>query len=65
MAMGDKPLMSVNDAARMFRVHPRTVRGWIDRGLLPVIRTPTGRIRVSYMEVARLMYGIEETEPGQ
>jgi phage terminase Nu1 subunit (DNA packaging protein) len=37
--------------ARMFEVHPRTVRRWRERGLIPAYATPTGRIRYRVAEI--------------
>jgi excisionase family DNA binding protein len=33
-------LLKVREAARLANVHPETVRRWVRRGLLPVVRIP-------------------------
>lgn len=38
MGMMYSDLLTVPDVARQFAVDDRTVRGWIDRGLLPAFR---------------------------
>lgn len=40
-----EPLMMTGEVAALFRVDPKTVRRWVDRGLLPVLRTPGGLLR--------------------
>ncbi|MFN8660932.1 MAG: MerR family DNA-binding transcriptional regulator [Thermomicrobiales bacterium] len=35
-------LLSVTEAAQRLGIHPHTLRAWADKGLVPVMRTPTG-----------------------
>ena len=35
-------LMTTSQAARELGVHPNTLRGWVDRGLVPAVRLPSG-----------------------
>jgi DNA-binding transcriptional MerR regulator len=35
-------LLSTGLAARELGVHPNTLRGWVDRGLVPAVRLPSG-----------------------
>jgi excisionase family DNA binding protein len=35
-------LLSVTQAAERIGIHPHTLRAWADKGLVPVVRTPTG-----------------------
>lgn len=41
----DSPLMTPAEVAAAFRVDPKTVTRWANRGLLPCIRTIGGRHR--------------------
>ena len=36
-------LLTVREVADIFRVHPRTVKRWLDAGRLPYVTTPGGR----------------------
>lgn len=40
--------------ARRIGVHENTVRNWIDRGILPALRLPTGARRVASEDVEKL-----------
>lgn len=48
-------LLTANDVARTFNVCNKTVVRWMKAGKLPVIRTPTGRVRFRPSDVNRLM----------
>lgn len=47
-------LLDEKAAARLFGVHPRTLRRWRERGLIEYVLTPTGRIRYLFSEVLAL-----------
>lgn len=49
----DDPLLTVTEVARIFRVTPRTITGWCDKGWLPSFKTPGGRRRIPISEVMR------------
>jgi excisionase family DNA binding protein len=38
----------------------RTFKRWVSEGKIRVVRTPTGRIRVPYGEVMKIISGVEE-----
>jgi excisionase family DNA binding protein len=48
-------LLTTAEAARMFGVHPATVRNWAQAGQLASIRTPGGRPRYREAEVLALL----------
>lgn len=47
--------LTVREASIRARVHDRTVRRWMDEGLLVKYRTPTGRVRVDGVELDKLL----------
>lgn len=52
--MGDK-LLTISQAARLLDISQNTLRAWADRGLVPVVRTPSGQRRFYLDDVERLM----------
>ncbi len=53
--MEDAPkLLTVSKAAARLGVHPDTLRAWADKGLVSVIRTPTGYRRFEPDEIDRV-----------
>lgn len=49
-------LYTASEVALMLRLkNPKTLYGWIKRGKLTCIRTPTGGIRIRHEEVERLL----------
>jgi excisionase family DNA binding protein len=53
--MSDDLWVSLSEAAKLLGVHPATVRGWADRGLLPSQRTPGGHRRFRRADLSRWM----------
>ncbi|MER5622465.1 BldC family transcriptional regulator [Streptosporangium sp. NPDC002544] len=51
------PLLTGAEVARMFRVDPKTVTRWADRGRLSFIRTLGGHRRYREPEVQALLRG--------
>lgn len=49
--------VSLSEAARILGVHPATVRGWADRGLLPSQRTPGGHRRFRRADLQQWLEG--------
>jgi putative resolvase len=47
-------LLTISQAASRLGVHPDTLRAWADKGLVPVIRTPTGYRRFDPAAVERV-----------
>ena len=56
--MGD--LIDVHEVARLYGVHPVTIRKWIRTGVIPSTRLPNGYVRVSRAWVDKAI-----TEMGQ
>ncbi len=54
--MQTKPtrLLTISQAAARLGVHPDTLRAWADKGLVPVVRTPTGYRRFNPDEIERV-----------
>ena len=53
--MGDLPqLLTIGEAARRLGIPTSTLRGWADRGVVRVVRTPTGHRRFDPTEIERL-----------
>jgi excisionase family DNA binding protein len=48
-------LLTVADIAATFRVHPQTVRNWIDRGELQAVRVGSRRVRVRREDLDRFI----------
>src|SRR5262245_32132851 len=48
-------LLTANEAAKLLRVHPSTVRRWVGLGQIPAVRLPSGQIRVPRQAVERLL----------
>jgi putative resolvase len=58
--MSEQPtrLLTVSQAAARLGVHQDTLRAWADRGLVPVVRTPTGYRRFDPDEIERVREGM-------
>lgn len=51
-------LLTPAEVAKIFRVDPKTVTRWANKGKLTSIRTPTGHRRFRESEVKALLAGI-------
>ncbi|MDP9357338.1 MAG: MerR family DNA-binding transcriptional regulator [Chloroflexota bacterium] len=47
-------LLTISQAAARLEIHPDTLRAWADKGLVPVVRTPTGYRRFDPEAIDRL-----------
>ena len=47
-------LLTISQAAARLGIHPDTLRAWADKGLVPMVRTPTGYRRFNPEEIDRL-----------
>ena len=56
--------LSISEAARRLGVHPATLRGWADKGMVPHIKLPSGyrRFAASAVQKLRQDMGMEEPE---
>jgi DNA-binding transcriptional MerR regulator len=50
-------LLTTSEVATEFRVHPRTVRQWVERGLLDAITLPSGIKRYRRGDVEAILAG--------
>ena len=49
-----KDYIRISEAARILGVHGNTIRGWIEKGYVRVMRLPSGERRVSSEDVQKL-----------
>ncbi len=47
-------LLTIAKAAARLGVHPDTLRGWADKGMVPVVRLPSGYRRFDPSEIERV-----------
>ncbi len=52
--MQDQKLLTISEAARQIGVHQNTLRGWADRGLVPVVKLPSGYRRFKPSDIERV-----------
>ena len=50
-------LLTPKEFCEIMRISRYTFYEWVSKGLVKVIRTPTGKIRVPYSEVERILKG--------
>lgn len=48
-------LLKPGEAAAMLRVNRKTINRWANEGRLPVVRTPTGQIRVPRAHITAIL----------
>lgn len=53
--MKDKRLISVPEAAGRVGVHTNTILRWVKEGILPALRLPGGRLRISVHDLDQLL----------
>ena len=49
----------VGQAASLLGVHPRTIRRWMGRGLLPYVILPSGQKRIPGKAIKTILFGGE------
>jgi len=49
-------LLKPREFCELIGISYRTFKRWVSEGRIHVVRTPTGRIRVSYSEVERILW---------
>lgn len=54
MAESEFKLIPISRAAAMLGVHPNTLRAWVDRGLVPAIRLPSGYRRFTLAQIQEI-----------
>lgn len=65
--MERQKLIPITKAAQMIGVHPNTLRSWADRGLVDVVRLPSGYRRFTQEEIDRIRreMGLENGTEGK
>ncbi len=63
MAIRDPEFMTIAQAARLFHVHPETIRRWILDGRINATRPGPRSIRIPESEVRRLLRDSPATAP--
>lgn len=58
--MADDDLLSTTEVARIFKVDIKTVARWAQRGQIPALRTPGGRLRFRRSDIDTVL-----TRPGR
>jgi excisionase family DNA binding protein len=53
--LAPRPLLTPSEVAALFRVDPKTVSRWSEKGLLDVVRTPGGHRRFFEAQVRALL----------
>ncbi len=54
MDQGRQRLLTISQAAARLGVHPDTLRKWADKGLVPVVKLPSGYRRFEPQEIERV-----------
>ncbi len=52
--MKEPKLIPITKAAEMIGVHPNTLRSWADRGLVQMVKLPSGYRRFTLEEIERV-----------
>ncbi|MCE4618400.1 MAG: IS607 family transposase [Desulfurococcales archaeon] len=60
MPVGSEKLLRPGEFCELIGISYRTFKRWVSEGRIRVVRTPTGRIRVPYSEVERILSGKPE-----
>jgi len=53
--MGSERLLRPREFCSLIGISYQTFKRWVREGRITVVRTPTGRIRVPYSEVERIL----------
>lgn len=56
-------LFTLNEACSILKINNHTIRMWRDKGVIELVRLPTGRLRVRNSEIYRIINGDEPLEP--
>ena len=52
--MKEQKLIAITKAAHMIGVHPNTLRAWADKGIVNVVKLPSGYRRFTVEEIERV-----------
>ena len=56
MQEGETKLLTISQAAARIGVHANTLRAWVDKGLVPATRLPSGYRRFSLEQVEQIKH---------
>lgn len=62
--MPDEKLLTISEAARQLGVHQNTLRTWADRGMVPVVKLPSGYRRFRPSDIAAELERQRDTTTG-
>jgi len=62
--MSDEKLLTIAQAAARLGVHQNTLRAWADKGMVPVVKLPSGyrRFRPADINAEREKMGLDRNE---
>jgi len=60
MSSGSERLLKPSEFCEIVGISYRTFKRWVSEGRIRVVRTPTGRIRVPYSEVVKIVGGFDK-----
>jgi excisionase family DNA binding protein len=52
--MADGKLLTISQAAALLGIHQNTLRAWVDKGLVPASRLPSGHRRFSAEQIEQI-----------
>ena len=50
-----KEMLMISEVARLLEVDPRTVKRWMDQGILPHVKLPSGTRRIYKAQVEKIL----------
>lgn len=56
-------LFNLNQACEILKINNLTIRKWSERGLIELVRLPTGRLRIKKSEINRIINGDKPDTP--
>jgi putative resolvase len=53
-------LLGITEAAKQLGIHPNTLRSWVDKGQVPVMRLPSGHRRFTLEQIQAIKDQLEQ-----